>query len=93
MPDDLRERLVALRDKIEEDRSRDVQWYRSMTVLHLINDALNPPESTDTRAVPETPEPPQRARVRDTRAFPWKTGETQYVYPHTKRKKSKDDNG
>ena len=63
----IKARLEALRDKIEEDRKHDVQWYRSMTVLHWINDVLDPPTNKDTRAVPEVPEEPQQARFRGDR--------------------------
>jgi hypothetical protein len=67
MPKGLRTRLEALKHDIERDRAADVQWYRSMTVYHWICDVLDPPENTDTRAVPKVPEEPERAHFRGDR--------------------------
>lgn len=55
-PEDLRERLLALRDHIEEERTHDAQWYRSMTVLHWINDVLDPPGNQDRRSMTDAPD-------------------------------------
>ncbi len=66
--DGLRKRLETLCDEIEKSRlERDAVWCRTTTILHQLRDVLNPPKNTDTRAVPEVPEPPKRAVDRRTR--------------------------